>query len=286
MSQSFNQAVAPRKTVEVRTYTRRAVPRKPRRQELELKLAALQRDYAELHTSIFEAAQVHRRLCAPRHLRFDEFDIASEIFAVRQLPGDFFSVEETGNGVVFALGDVCGKGLAAGMWTPHLVGLVRAHTKPTATPQAIVAGVNRDISRTSGVAPFASLFLAKLDSTNGILHYCSAGHPPAFLLRANGELEMLTDGGLLLGALSEAEYVSGSCTLGSGDTLLVYSDGITESRDRSGEEFGYQRLEHHLRESHRGSADAILFSVLGAVQDFAATRPLVDDMSLAVIRRD
>jgi sigma-B regulation protein RsbU (phosphoserine phosphatase) len=287
MSQSFNQAVAPRKAVKVRTFTRRAAPpRKPRRQELELKLAALQRDYAELNTSIFEAAQVHRRLCAPRHLRFDEFDFASEIFAVRQLPGDFFSVEDTVNGVVFALGDVCGKGLAAGMWTPHLVGLVRAHTTAMAAPEAIVAGVNRDISRASAVPPFASLFLAKLNPANGMLRYCSAGHPPTLLLRANGEMEVLVDGGLLLGALAEAEYISGSCMLRAGDTLLIYSDGITESRNAAGEEFGYRRLEQQLRAAHRDSADAILFSVLGAVQDFAATRPLADDMSLAIIRRN
>src|SRR6185295_15814364 len=101
-----------------------------RRRDLELKLAALQKDYADLHTAIFEAAQVHRRLCAPRLLRFGDFELASEIFAVRSLPGDFFTVEGAGEGVVLALGDICGKGLAAGMWTPHLVSLVRTHTTP------------------------------------------------------------------------------------------------------------------------------------------------------------
>ncbi|HEY8204339.1 MAG TPA: PP2C family protein-serine/threonine phosphatase [Pyrinomonadaceae bacterium] len=286
MSQSLNSRLATQTALDVRAYAPRRAQRKPRRQDLELKLAELQRDYAELHTSIFEAAQVHRRLCAPRHVRFGEFEIASEIFAVRQLPGDFFSVEYTDSGVVLALGDVAGKGLAAGMWTPHLVGLVRAHTTPNSTPESIVAGVNRDISRTPAIVPFASLFLAKLDSATGVLEYCSAGHPPAFLLRADGEMERLTDGGLLLGALAEAEYISASCTLGAGDTLMIYSDGITESRNSASEEFGYARLERQLRLSQRGSADSILFSVLGAVQDFAATRPLIDDMSLAIIRRD
>src|SRR6266436_415410 len=66
---------------------------KSRRQELEVKLATLQKDYAELHTAIFEAAQVHRRLCAPRLVRYGDFEIASEIFAVRHLPGDFFTVK-------------------------------------------------------------------------------------------------------------------------------------------------------------------------------------------------
>ena len=287
MTHSLNSRLAAKPSLDVRTHTRReAISRKPGRQELESKLAELQRDYAELHTSIFEAAQVHRRLCAPRLVHFGDFEIASEIFAVRQLPGDFFTVERSANDIVMALGDVCGKGLAAGMWTPHLVGLVRAHTTVVAAPHSIVADVNRDACRTAPLGPLASLFLARLDPVTGLLSYCSAGHPPAMLLRANGELELLTEGGLLLGVLADAEYGCGSCVLGKGDTLLVYSDGITESRNGAAEEFGNARLEKHLRESQADSADAALFSVLGAVQDFAATRSLADDVSLAIIRRN
>src|SRR5262245_34524539 len=95
---------------------------------LEQRLEKLQRDYAELNTSIFEAAQVHRRLCAPSLVRHGSFDVASEIFAVRHLPGDFLSVEETNDGLILALGDIGGKGLAAGMWVTHLIGLIRSHT--------------------------------------------------------------------------------------------------------------------------------------------------------------
>ena len=287
MTHSLNSRAATKPALDVRAYpSRRAVSRKPGRQELEAKLAELQRDYAELHTSIFEAAQVHRRLCAPRLVHFGDFEIASEIFAVRQLPGDFFAIEQSENDVVLALGDVCGKGLAAGMWTPHLVGLVRAHTTPVAAPHSIVSDVNRDACRTAPLGPLASLFLARLDPLTGLLSYCSAGHPPVMLLRANGELELLTEGGLLIGVLADAEYVSGSCLLDKGDTLLIYSDGITESRNGVAEEFGNERLEKHLRDSQASSADAALFSVLGAVQDFAATRSLADDVSLAIIRRN
>ena len=284
MSQSFS-SIATQSALDVRTFPRRRRTT-PKRAELAIRLAEVQRDYAELHTAIFEAAQVHRRLCAPRLVRCGAFEIASEIFAVRQLPGDFFTVEETDDGVVFALGDICGKGLAAGMWTTHLVGLVRAHTTPNSEPASIVGGVNRDVCRTASLGPLASLFLAKLNPDTGVLSYCSAGHPPAFVLRASGDLEMLTEGGLLVGVLPEAEYVSGTCRLRAGDMLVVYSDGITESRNKAGDEFGYARLEKQLRRAQSDSADAVLFSVLGAVQDFAATRPLMDDMSLAVVRRN
>src|SRR6266852_1395577 len=201
MSQSlFPRGIGTKRALDAPVYAPRPKrSTKPRRQELEVKLAALQQDYAELHTAIFEAAQVHRRLCAPRLVRHGNFEIASEIFAVRHLPGDFFTVEETNSGVVFALGDICGKGLAAGMWTTHLVGLVGARVAVTAKPEAIMAGVNRDLCLRESIVPLVSLFVARLDPSTGLVEYCSAGHPPAFLLRANGDLEFLSEGGLLLG---------------------------------------------------------------------------------------
>jgi serine phosphatase RsbU (regulator of sigma subunit) len=254
-------------------------------EQSEIKLASLKRDLAELHTAIFEAAQVHRRLCAPRLIRRGDFEVASEIFAVRHLPGDFFTVYEKRTELILALGDIAGKGLAAGMWTTHLVGLVGAHSETVSDPEVIIAGVNRDLCRMALAAPLASLFLARLDPNTGRLDYCSAGHPPAMLLRSNNELELLSEGGLLLGVSSTAAYTRGSVELGENDVLIVYSDGIHETRNRAEKEFGYERLEAQLRRSANSSAEAVLFSVLGAVQDFAASAPLVDDTSLVVVRR-
>ena len=250
------------------------------------KLQTLQRDYAELNTAIFEAAQVHRRLCAPSLVRHGAFDVASEIFAVRHLPGDFVSVEQTSKGLVLALGDIGGKGLAAGMWVTHLIGLIRTHTATSSDPDAIVAGINRDMSRLSEVEPLSSLFVARLDSTSGKLDYCSAGHPPPLLLRLDGLLELLSDGGPVLGAVPVASFDCGTVQLGAGDLLLACSDGILESFNEAGQEFGNQRLESELRRAQGGSAESVLFSVLGAVQDFAAPRPLTDDMTLVIIRNN
>ena len=254
-----------------------------RQLELEQKLAALRKDYTDLHAALIEAAQVHRRLCAPRLVRYGNFEIASETFAVRHVPGDFFTIEETSSGPILALSDICGKGLAAGMWITHLVGLIGSHTAASAEPETIVGGVNRDLCRISMVAPLASLFLAKLDVPAGKLEYCSAGHPPALLLRANGELESLSEGGPLLGVVSGARFSRGCANLNAGDILLICSDGILESLNNDEQEFGYDRLKAHLRSAQSSSAEAVLFSVLGEVQDFAAARPLVDDMSLVIL---
>ena len=251
--------------------------------ELQQKLETLQRDYADLNTAIFEAAQVHRRLCAPSLLRHGAFDVATETFAVRHLPGDFVSVEETRDGLVLALGDIGGKGLAAGMWVTHLIGLLRTHTSVSTDPEVIVAGINRDIARLAAVEPLSTLFVARL-SKSGQLDYTSAGHPPSLLLRRNGQLELLSDGGPVLGAVPAAVFDRGSVKLRGGDLLLACSDGILESFNEAEQEFGNMRLQTELRRAQGGSAKAVLFSVLGAVQDFAAPRPLTDDMTLMVVK--
>lgn len=252
--------------------------------QLEQKLETVQKDYAELNAAIFEAAQVHRRLCAPSLIRYGKFDVASEIFAVRHLPGDFFTVERTERGLVFAVGDIGGKGLAAGMWVTHLIGLIRTHTAVSSDPASIAAGVNRDVARLSEVEPLSSMFIGRLDPETGTLDYCSAGHPAALLLRADARLESLSEGGPVLGVVPSASFNCGTVQLRSEDAMLVCSDGILESFDEADREFGADRLETEFRRAQGGSAEAILFSVLGAVQDFAAPRPLTDDMTLVIVR--
>jgi sigma-B regulation protein RsbU (phosphoserine phosphatase) len=202
------------------------------------------------------------------------------------LPGDFFSVEEATDGLVLALGDIGGKGLAAGMWVTHLIGLIRTHTAVSSDPEMIVAGVNRDTSRLSAIEPLSTLFVARLDSVTGQLDYCSAGHPAALLLRVDGRLELLSDGGPVLGVVPSFSFECGSVKLDAGDLLLACSDGILESFNEADQEFGSQRLEAEFRRAQGGSAESVLFSVLGAVQDFASPRPLTDDMTLVVVKNN
>jgi serine phosphatase RsbU (regulator of sigma subunit) len=149
----------------------------------------------------------------------------------------------------------------------------------------IVAGINRDIARLSSVEPLSTLFVARL-SKSGRLDYTSAGHPPALLLRQNGQLELLSDGGPVLGAVPAAVFDRGSVSLRDGDLQVAGSDGILEAFDEAELEFGNMRLQTELRRAQGGSAESVLFSVLGAVQDFAAPRPLTDDITLMIVRKN
>lgn len=257
----------------------------------EEQLAALHREHDELRQALFAAAQVQRKLCAPRELRRGRFEIASEIFPVRDISGDFYDVLELGAAMGLAVGDIAGKGLAAGLWFTHLVGLIRIHAGPgpigagsLPDPAAAVAAINRDLCRLPAGPPMVSLFLGWLDSRRGELVYCNAGQPPALLLRRGGTVESLREGGPLLGALPQASFGSGRVVVEPGDTLIGYSDGIVECRNGSDEEFGVRRLLAAARSAGRSSASTMLFSLLGAVQDFAGSRPRDDDFTLMVVR--
>ena len=231
-----------------------------RHRELKLKLAMLEKQYDDLHSALFEAAEVHRRLCAPRLVRYGDFEIASEIFAVRYLPGDFFTIEETRGGLILALGDVCRKGLAAGMWTPCLVGLVRAHAAASSEPHAIMAGVNREFCRMH--APLTSLFMARLDRASDTVEYCSAGHPPALLLRAKRAARVALRGWHAARDGWRRLVQHGTRGTQRRRRAAGYSDGVIESRDGSDEEFGCERLEAHLRRAGTGSSTPRYFSIL------------------------
>jgi len=285
MAQSVLNGFAAGLAVDVETSAHRGLRDRTREEELEIQLAEVRRDYADLHAALFEASQVYRKLCAPRLVRHGNFEIASETFAARHVPGDFFTIKDSGDEAILALGDISGKGLAAGMWTTLLLGLLGIHAESHVEPEIIVAETNRDLCRVPMGVPLASLFVGRIDSNTGLLDYCSAGHPPALLLRSEGHLESLSDGGPLLGAVSNGSFIKGSAELREGDVLVLYSDGILEAHNYAEEEFGFDRLEAQLRASCGGDADAILFSMLGAVQDFVGGCPQADDMSLVVMRQ-
>jgi sigma-B regulation protein RsbU (phosphoserine phosphatase) len=105
------------------------------------------------------------------------------------------------------------------------------------------------------------------------------------LLRSDGLVDHLSDGGPLLGAITEASFANGKTTLHEGDTLLGYSDGIAECRNPDGSDFGVERLLLAAQLPSGAAASSTLFSVLGAAEDFAGSRSREDDMALIVVRR-
>jgi len=262
------------------------VPPPPLKVPLQDEVDSLLREKLDLHSELFEAAQIQRKLSGPREFRQGSLQFASEVFAARFLSGDFTTFLKSGSNVLMAHGDIAGKGVAAGMWFTNLAGLLQRYGGPYSDPTRIAAEVNRHICHLRPVAPFVTAFLARIDCNFGDLTYCNAGHFPPILLREDGRTELLERGGPLLGAIEGAEFELGEVFLEPGDALVGYSDGVLECRSASEEEFGLDRILAALRNAKSPSAQATLMMLLATLQDFANGSPLCDDVSLTVIRRD
>ena len=254
-------------------------------QSVKEELDAVRREQAKLQQAIYEAAQVQRRLCAPREVTCGEFEIAGEIFPVRHLSGDFFKVMELAPVLGLAVGDIAGKGLTAGIWQTHVLGLIQRCARWHSDAADAVAEVNRELCQDQGERPMTALFFAQLDPQGNELAYCNAGLPAPLLIRQNGPVERLEIGGPILGALQRAEFRSGKVRLNPGDMLIASSDGVTECRNSREEEFGMERLSAAAGAVRGASANQALFSTLAAVLDFADACPPGDDLTLLVVRR-
>ena len=252
----------------------------------ETELNTLRREYGKLQQAIFEAAQIQRTLCAPRELAWGGFEIAGEIFPVRHLSGDFFKVMEFPSGLGVALGDIAGKGMTAGIWQTHVMGVVQRAARRHSDPAAAIAEVNGELCAGEGGPPLTALFFARIDSKNNELLYCNAGLPAPLLLRADGALEPLETGGPMLGAVKDGKFQTGRVTLSPGDMVVAYSDGVTECRNAQDQEFETARLAAAVKSVAGTTASKALFSLLGTVLDFAGSCSPGDDMTVLVLRRN
>src|ERR1700739_452867 len=183
---------------------------------LEKELAALRREQSKLHRGIFEAAQIQRRLCAPRQFRSCEFEVAGEIFPVRHLSGDFFKVMELDSALGIVVGDIAGKGLSAGIWLPHLISLIHRCAQAHPDPAEAIAQANRELCAGYGEPPLVAVFFARIDLEDGRIAYCNAGLPAPLIFGLDGEVIRLEKGGPMLGALASGTFSAGAVNLHPG----------------------------------------------------------------------
>jgi len=150
----------------------------------------------------------------------------------------------------------------------------------------VIEDVNLHLSRDTLTSEFATLFYCVVSQDGRRLTYCNAGHNPPLLVRADGRVDWLKGGGLILGVRPRARYQQRSCRLERGDIVVLYSDGVTEAlRPATREEFGEARLSGLVAAHRKERAQQILERVREAVEEWAAGAPPVDDVTLVVARR-
>ncbi len=150
--------------------------------------------------------------------------------------GDYYDFIHEGAQVFLALGDVSGKGTGAALLMTVLRAAVRGHWTEGSVAEA-VGRINRTVCQNVPEGKYVTFFAARLDVASGRITYVNAGHNPPLLVRADGTIELLEEGGMVLGMFESVPYAEGIVELRSGDTLFIYSDGVTETWNPEGEEY-------------------------------------------------
>jgi serine phosphatase RsbU (regulator of sigma subunit)/DNA-binding response OmpR family regulator len=200
-----------------------------------------------------------------------------------EVGGDYFDYFEYEDGRLgFALGDVAGKGTPAALLTSMLQGIFSAQTLLDLPIPALLSNVNRSLVRRATGNRFVTFFFGIIEP-NGHCTYSNAGHNPPFVVRRDGSLEELTEGGLVLGLFGEAQYDAGAVDLQPGDHLVLFTDGVIEARNTKGDEFGEMRLREMLQQNAHCSAIEIVSLLQEAIASFSAGTPQHDDITMMAL---
>jgi steroid delta-isomerase-like uncharacterized protein len=235
---------------------------------------------ARVDRELTVASAVQRTLCRTHHTStFAE--VAGSSLPCRSIGGDFLEYIDLPSGDLgIAVGDVSGKGPAAALVAAMLQGMFSIVATESAHPEMALSRVNRALCR-RGIEPrFATLAYAVL-SPDGRLTYSNAGHNPPLLLTASG-VERLTIGGPMLGVFDDAEFPQATLTIDAGDSLVMFSDGVTDAIAPDGGDFGMDRLVACARAAHASTPADVLARLVDTVRDFCGPAPLVDDVTIAV----
>lgn len=229
------------------------------------------------------AAEIQRALLPAGRHDGAYYQASGTSLQARSIGGDFFDFIEQVDGTFgFLVGDVAGKGPAAALLTSKILGIFSAFTSVGDDPAQTVDHINKVLTRRAIDARYATLLYGQLDRA-GQLTFCNGGHNPPLIYGRDG-LRRLEAGGMPVGLFDAAPYTADRVTMQPGDTLVLYSDGVTEAHNVAGEEFGEARMVEVLQRAHHESAAAILDQLVGAVRTFAHGAEQYDDVTAVIVK--
>lgn len=231
------------------------------------------------------AANIQAGLLPPRALAHDGWQVSYHYEAASLVSGDYCDVVKADDGsLYFMLGDVAGKGVAASMLMSQLHAMFRALI-PVGLPLShLVARASRIFCESTLPTHYATLVTGRADAT-GLVEICNAGHLPPLHLRREGRATLIEATGLPVGIFCNEEFTSTKFSMGPGDTLFLFTDGLSESRDTAGEEYGTTRLMNILCQHQDLLPDELIRACLGDLSDFCAGTPKHDDLTVMALRR-
>jgi serine phosphatase RsbU (regulator of sigma subunit) len=231
------------------------------------------------------AKQVQARLFPQMLPPMETLEYAGSCMQARQVGGDYHDFLDLGRGRFgLVIGDISGKGIAAALLMANLQANLRSQCAIALDDlERLLCSVNRLFYENTSESSFATLFFAEYDDQARRLRYVNCGHMPALVLRHGGAVERLASTATLVGIFKEWDCSIAACQLSAGDSLALYTDGITESFNDAGEEFGEQRLIETLQRHRELPPQDAIASIVDEVQRFSPHEQY-DDITLIVAR--
>ena len=214
-----------------------------------------------------------------------EFSIHALLQPAREVGGDFYDFFFVNDDeICLVFGDVSGKGVPAALFMAVTKTMIKTQAADDSSPASIITRVNEALSADNPACMFVTLFVAIANVRSGELRFTNAGHNPPYILRHDGELDCLNQRhGPIIGAVEGVAFREDQVQIGAQDTLLLFTDGVTEAMDTSDQLYSEARLEEFLRKSDN-TPEQLTSEVLQAVEQFAAGAEQADDITLLAFR--
>jgi phosphoserine phosphatase RsbU/P len=240
-----------------------------------------------LEKQLETAREVQERLLPKGSPGISGYEFAGLCIPTEEVGGDYFDYIHLPHqqlGVVVA--DVSGHGISAAMVMTAFRALLRTHAHSRTKPARIARVINRQLPEFTADQHFVTAIYGVLDPISGKLEYVSCGHQPALLIDPDGKSQKLEQRGPALGIFPEAQYPSGFAVLKPGDLVVLYTDGVVEVENITGDRFGIERLAESVHRLRRLPGDELTEALLAETRRFARQESYQDDFTLVVIRRD
>jgi serine phosphatase RsbU (regulator of sigma subunit) len=215
----------------------------------------------------------------------DNYDICIYSKPSRRIGGDFYDFIEIENGRFgLVIADAAGKGLPAALMVAQIQATLRSEVGNNSDISKILYNVNRHVADSTASEKYATLFYGEYDESNCEFSYSNAGHNYPILVRADGSYELLSEGGIVIGAFSGTEFKRETAKLDNNDLIFFYTDGISEAMDDSSEEFGEQRVRDFVINNRHLNADELVDGIINTVREFDHSDPPRDDTTVIVLK--